>query len=71
MPVLHGYCGNCHCAGLHCPICGSGLVSRLGCKAAPAICASALKPRGCSAAQSRHKAAPTGPVHASGEMPAE
>ncbi|PJI72646.1 hypothetical protein CXG50_15780 [Pseudomonas plecoglossicida] len=34
-------------------------MSRKGCKAAPAICAPALKPWGCCAALSRHKAAPT------------
>ncbi|RNF86899.1 hypothetical protein EFK07_18595 [Pseudomonas putida] len=39
--------------------CGSGLVSRKGCKSAPAICAVQLKSRGCCAALSRHKAAPT------------
>ncbi|TFF50802.1 serine/threonine protein phosphatase, partial [Pseudomonas putida] len=44
------------CAGTG-PLCG--LVSRLGCAAAPAMCASALKFWGCCAAQSRHKAAPT------------
>ncbi len=35
-------------------------MSRLGCEAAPAICALVLKPWGRFAAQSRHKAAPTG-----------
>ncbi|PTU50242.1 hypothetical protein DBB42_21120 [Pseudomonas plecoglossicida] len=39
--------------------CGSGLVSRKGCKAAPAIYVFALNPWGCLAALSRHKAAPT------------
>ncbi len=34
-------------------------MSRKGCKAAPAIYASVLKPRGRFAALSRHKAAPT------------
>ncbi|QKL07262.1 hypothetical protein GEV41_12800 [Pseudomonas putida] len=37
----------------------SGLVSRKGCAAAPAMCAVQLKSRGRFAAQSRHKAAPT------------
>ncbi|OUS82168.1 hypothetical protein CBP05_14060 [Pseudomonas putida] len=41
------------------PRCGSGLVSRKGCAAAPAMCAVQLKSRGRFAAQSRHKAAPT------------
>ncbi|OUM34136.1 hypothetical protein B8W72_11330 [Pseudomonas putida] len=41
--------------------CGSGLVSRKGCAAAPAIHAFALKSWGCCAALSRHKAAPTKP----------
>ncbi|PTV60357.1 hypothetical protein DBL05_10120 [Pseudomonas putida] len=40
--------------------CGSGLVSRKGREAAPALFASTLKSRGCCAALSRHKAAPTG-----------
>ncbi|PJI72279.1 hypothetical protein CSW00_19125 [Pseudomonas asiatica] len=40
-------------------LCRSGLVSRKGCAAAPAICAFVLKSRGCCAALSRHKAAPT------------
>ncbi|RNF88679.1 hypothetical protein EFK07_12305 [Pseudomonas putida] len=35
-------------------------MSRKGCKAAPAMCASVLNPWGCLAALSRHKAAPTG-----------
>ncbi|PLV10994.1 hypothetical protein CXG50_04180 [Pseudomonas plecoglossicida] len=39
--------------------CRSGLVSRKGCKAAPAFFASMLKSWGRSAALSRHKAAPT------------
>ncbi|PLP91381.1 hypothetical protein CXG45_10790 [Pseudomonas plecoglossicida] len=39
--------------------CRSGLVSRKGRKAAPAVFASALKSRGRFAALSRHKAAPT------------
>ncbi|RNF93628.1 hypothetical protein EFK07_02820 [Pseudomonas putida] len=38
--------------------CRSGLVSRKGCKAAPAIPASLLSPWGRVAALSRHKAAP-------------
>ncbi|PJI75729.1 hypothetical protein CXG50_11160 [Pseudomonas plecoglossicida] len=41
-------------------------MSRKGCRAAPAICASALKSRGCFAALSRHKAAPTGTAQACG-----
>ncbi|PJI71858.1 hypothetical protein CXG50_17735 [Pseudomonas plecoglossicida] len=40
--------------------CRSGLVSRKGCSAAPAIHAPLLKSRGRFAALSRHKAAPTG-----------
>ncbi|AXQ49799.1 hypothetical protein CQW31_18070 [Pseudomonas sp. 382] len=40
--------------------CGSGLVSRKGRGAAPAIKAAKLKSWGCYAALSRHKAAPTG-----------
>ncbi|HCV39678.1 MAG TPA: hypothetical protein DGQ94_13350 [Pseudomonas sp.] len=43
-----------------CLICRSGLVSRKGCVAAPAISAAPLKSWGCFAALSRHKAAPTG-----------
>ncbi|PTU52201.1 hypothetical protein DBB42_11205 [Pseudomonas plecoglossicida] len=39
--------------------CGSGLVSRKGCAAAPAIHAAKLKSRGRFAPLSRHKAAPT------------
>ncbi|HCV39978.1 MAG TPA: hypothetical protein DGQ94_14925 [Pseudomonas sp.] len=39
--------------------CRSGLVSRKGCKAAPAFHAPLLKSRGRPAALSRHKAAPT------------
>ncbi|WP_455888153.1 hypothetical protein [Pseudomonas rustica] len=39
--------------------CGSGLASRKGRKAAPAISAAKQKNRGCYAAQSRRKAAPT------------
>ncbi|TXI04397.1 MAG: hypothetical protein E6Q70_13425, partial [Pseudomonas monteilii] len=41
-------------------LCGSGLVSRKGCKAAPAILTVAHQPWGRVAALSRHKAAPTG-----------
>ncbi|PYC23870.1 hypothetical protein DMX06_08495 [Pseudomonas mosselii] len=41
-------------------LCRSGLASRKGRKAAPAIFATTLKSRGCCAALSRHKAAPTG-----------
>ncbi|RFQ00277.1 hypothetical protein D0O09_19150 [Pseudomonas putida] len=52
---------------LKCPslrgFCRSGLVSRKGCKAAPAICAFVLNPWGCLAALSRHKAAPTTFIH--------
>ena len=40
-------------------ICGSGLVSRKGCAAAPAMSAAKLKNRGRFAPLSRHKAAPT------------
>ncbi|PJI72763.1 hypothetical protein CXG50_03065 [Pseudomonas plecoglossicida] len=40
--------------------CGSGLVSRKGCKAAPAISTVAHQAWGRFAALSRHKAAPTG-----------
>ncbi|UPK86680.1 hypothetical protein E5221_17560 [Pseudomonas sp. A2] len=40
-------------------LCRSGLVSRKGCAAAPAISALRLNSRGCCAALSRHKAAPT------------
>ncbi|OUM26246.1 hypothetical protein B8W72_23770 [Pseudomonas putida] len=40
-------------------LCGSGLVSRKGCKAAPATSALQQQSRGRSAALSRHKAAPT------------
>ncbi|PTU51437.1 hypothetical protein DBB42_14710 [Pseudomonas plecoglossicida] len=47
-----------HLSGIH-RTCRSGLVSRKGCKAAPAFFASMLKSRGRSAALSRHKAAPT------------
>ena len=39
--------------------CGSGLASRKGCGAAPTVSAAKLKTRGCSAALSRRKAAPT------------
>ncbi|PYC28867.1 hypothetical protein DMX06_01475 [Pseudomonas mosselii] len=41
-------------------LCRSGLASRKGRKAAPAIFATTLRSRGCCAALSRHKAAPTG-----------
>ncbi|TFF34444.1 hypothetical protein E3U47_23390 [Pseudomonas sp. RIT623] len=41
-------------------LCRSGLVSRKGRKAAPAMSASSLRSWGCCAALSRHKAAPTG-----------
>ncbi|PYC15432.1 hypothetical protein DMX06_20970 [Pseudomonas mosselii] len=39
--------------------CRSGLVSRKGCEAPPSFDALSLKSRGCFAALSRHKAAPT------------
>ncbi|PYC18902.1 hypothetical protein DMX06_16685 [Pseudomonas mosselii] len=54
--VLSRVSGHAH------PFCRSGLVSRKGCVAAPAIDASTLKSRGRCAPLSRHKAAPTGNV---------
>ncbi|MDH4847020.1 hypothetical protein E8E78_28140 [Pseudomonas sp. BN505] len=42
-----------------CALCRSGLVSRKGCKAAPAICAAVQKSWGRFAPLSRHNAAPT------------
>ncbi|PNB55129.1 hypothetical protein C1X73_23415 [Pseudomonas sp. FW305-130] len=45
-------------SGMRCT-CGSGLVSRKGCRAAPGIYAALLRTWGRFAARSRHKAAPT------------
>ncbi|MFF7862925.1 phosphatase PAP2/dual specificity phosphatase family protein [Pseudomonas monteilii] len=56
------------CAELPCIAnrCGSGLVSRKGCGAAPTVSAAKLKTRGRFAPLSRHKAAPTTVVSAVG-----